>query len=69
MATGMIPEIVRSNVIVAGNLAGTGAVMALCDASLRQKADELARSVININLAEDPASRRHLVKHLAYSEP
>jgi uncharacterized 2Fe-2S/4Fe-4S cluster protein (DUF4445 family) len=66
MAIGMIPQIDRNKVIVAGNLAGTGAVMALCDKISRVKVDELANLVITIDLAGDPEFQRHFIKQLSF---
>lgn len=60
MAIGLIPQIDRSRVTVAGNLAGAGAVMALCDKNSHSKADQLANSVVTIDLARDPDFQRGL---------
>ena len=69
MAIGMIPQMDRSKVTVAGNLAGAGAVMALCDENSRSKADELANSVVTIDLAGDPEFQRHFIKRLSFPPP
>lgn len=66
MSIGMIPQMDKSKVTVASNLAGSGAVMALCDKFSRSKADELANSVITIDLARDPDFQRHFVKRLSF---
>jgi len=52
---GMLPPIAAQvEVKVVENAAGRGAVMALLDGGLRSRADELARKVKVLNLAEDP---------------
>ncbi len=66
IAIGMLPEIEISRVVAAGNLAGAGAIMLLCDKQLRSKVNELARSIVNINLAGDPEFQTHFVNSLAF---
>ncbi len=51
MTLGMIPQIPKGKIEIAGNLAGAGAVMALCDKRYLQSAKELTAKIVVIELA------------------
>jgi uncharacterized 2Fe-2S/4Fe-4S cluster protein (DUF4445 family) len=68
MTLGMIPRLARTQVEIGGNLAGTGAVMYLCDHRLRQRALQLAEAITVLELATDPAFQEVFIDRLQFPE-
>ncbi|MFV0436845.1 MAG: ASKHA domain-containing protein [Desulfopila sp.] len=66
LAIGMLPQVDPDTIHIAGNAAGSGAIMALCDDSYLHYAQRLAAETTVINLAEDMAFQRHFVDRLSF---
>ncbi|MCK5696381.1 MAG: DUF4445 domain-containing protein, partial [Desulfobacula sp.] len=66
MALGMIPAMDLSRVEVAGNSAGAGAIMALCDTAFLDKAIQIANKVIVVDLACNQDFQEVFVKKLRF---
>ncbi len=62
----MIPNIDPDLVEVAGNSAGAGAVMALCDNSYLTKAIEMSEDITTIDLATNIEFQRVFVERLSF---
>ncbi len=65
MVLGMIPDCDLAHVTAAGNAAGTGARIALLDASSRAVIEQLVRRVEKIETALEPAFQMHFVEAMA----
>ncbi len=65
MILGMIPDCDLSQVTSAGNAAGTGARIALLDATARPTIEELVRRVEKIETAIEPRFQEHFVEAMA----
>ncbi len=65
MVLGMIPDCDLKHVGAAGNAAGTGARIALLDASARPTIEELVRRVEKIETALEPRFQQHFVEAMA----
>jgi len=65
MVLGMIPDCDLAQVGAAGNAAGTGARIALLDASARRTIEELVRRVEKIETALEPRFQQHFVEAMA----
>ena len=65
MVLGMIPDCDLAKVGAAGNAAGTGARIALLDASARRTIEELVRRVEKIETALEPRFQQHFVEAMA----
>ena len=65
MVLGMIPDCNLAHVGAAGNAAGTGARIALLDASSRKTVEELVRRVEKIETAIEPRFQEHFVQAMA----
>jgi uncharacterized 2Fe-2S/4Fe-4S cluster protein (DUF4445 family) len=65
MILGMIPDCDLKEVGAAGNAAGTGARIALLDASARRTIEELVRRVEKIETALEPRFQQHFVEAMA----
>lgn len=61
MVLGMIPDCKLDNVTSAGNAAGTGARIALCDRQERLKIEEDVRRIVKIETAIEPRFQEHFV--------
>lgn len=68
MTLGLIPVMEPSRVTTAGNLAGAGAVMALCDPQYRQSAENLANAVSVLDLASDPVFQMSFINQLQFPQ-
>jgi len=67
---GMLPPLPpQAEVKVVENAAGRGAIMALLDGRLRSRADEIARKVKVLNLAEDPDFTATFTAATLFPEP
>ncbi|MCD4720584.1 MAG: ASKHA domain-containing protein [Desulfobacula sp.] len=69
MALGMIPAMDLSQVEVAGNSAGAGAIMTLCDTAFLDKAIQMANKVIVVDLACNQDFQDVFVKKLGFPIP
>jgi uncharacterized 2Fe-2S/4Fe-4S cluster protein (DUF4445 family) len=65
MVLGMIPDCDLQQVRAAGNAAGTGARIALLDASSRRTIEDLVRRVEKIETALEPRFQQHFVEAMA----
>jgi uncharacterized 2Fe-2S/4Fe-4S cluster protein (DUF4445 family) len=65
MVLGMIPDCDLAQVGAAGNAAGTGARIALLDASARRTIEDLVRRVEKIETALEPRFQQHFVEAMA----
>ena len=65
---GMLPQIELQQIINCGNLAGTGAVMALCDERYQALAKELAAQIQVVDLAASVEFQKVFVKKLGFPE-
>ena len=61
MVLGMIPDCVLANVTSAGNAAGTGARIALCDVSARARIEAEVRRIEKVETAIEPRFQEHFV--------
>ena len=61
MVLGMIPDCVLKNVTSAGNAAGTGARIALCDISARAKIEREVMNIHKVETAIEPRFQEHFV--------
>jgi len=66
MALGMIPTMDLSQIEVAGNSAGAGAIMVLCDKIFLEKAIQIASKVIVVDLACNQDFQNVFVQNLAF---
>jgi len=65
MVLGMIPDCDLAHVQAAGNAAGTGARIALLDASARTTIEQLVRRVEKVETAIEPRFQHHFVEAMA----
>ena len=61
MVLGMIPDVPLDKVFSAGNAAGTGARIALCNISARASIEKIVREIIKIETAIEPKFQDHFV--------
>ena len=61
MVLGMIPDVALKNVTSAGNAAGTGARIALCNVKSRADIEKIVREVIKVETALEPKFQDHFV--------
>ena len=61
MVLGMIPDCVLENVSSAGNAAGTGARIALCDIAARAKIEREVGNILKVETAIEPRFQEHFV--------
>ena len=66
MTLGMIPRLEKGEIEIAGNLAGAGAVMVLCDSRYLELARELAAKIEVIDLATNPEFQKVFVGKLSF---
>jgi uncharacterized 2Fe-2S/4Fe-4S cluster protein (DUF4445 family) len=66
LAIGMFPDLPEENITGVGNAAGAGAILALFNPALRDKARELARSVKVIDLATLPEFQKIFLSSLSF---
>lgn len=69
MTLGMIPQVPKDRIEIAGNLAGAGAVMALCDKQYLQLAKELAAKIVVIELATSIEFQQVFIEKLGFPKP
>ena len=61
MILGMIPDVALDKVISAGNAAGTGARIALCNVAARDQIEEVVRHIHKVETAIEPRFQEHFV--------
>ncbi|WP_417675750.1 ASKHA domain-containing protein [Pseudodonghicola sp.] len=61
MVLGMIPDVALEKVISAGNAAGTGARIALCNIAARAEVERLVRQITKVETAIAPKFQEHFV--------
>lgn len=61
MVLGMIPDVALEKVISAGNAAGTGARIALCNIAARAEVERLVRRITKVETAIAPKFQEHFV--------
>ncbi len=66
LTLGMIPVVNPENIEVSGNSAGAGAIMALCDDTILQKAIDMTEKITIIDLACDPKFQEVFVQKLSF---
>ncbi len=65
IAIGLIPDMPREKIEVAGNSAGLGACMVAASLSARRRAEHIARSTVHVPLPDEPEFQDLLLKHIA----
>ncbi len=65
IAIGLIPDLPREKIIVAGNSAGLGACMVAASLSERAHAEKLARSTVHIPLPDEPEFQDLLLENIS----
>ncbi|MEL6433962.1 MAG: ASKHA domain-containing protein, partial [Pseudomonadota bacterium] len=61
MVLGMIPDVPLEKVTSAGNAAGTGARIALCNVSARVEIEKVVREITKVETAIEPKFQEHFV--------
>ncbi|MCT4559484.1 MAG: ASKHA domain-containing protein [Pelagimonas sp.] len=61
MVLGMIPDVPQDKVQSAGNAAGTGARIALCNQAARRRIETLVREITKVETAIEPKFQEHFV--------
>ena len=61
MVLGMIPDVPLDRVTSAGNAAGTGARLALCNVGARQEIETVVRQITKVETAIEPKFQEHFV--------
>jgi uncharacterized 2Fe-2S/4Fe-4S cluster protein (DUF4445 family) len=61
MILGMIPDVPLDKVVSAGNAAGTGARIALCNIAARAEIEATVREIIKVETAVEPRFQEHFV--------
>ena len=61
MVLGMIPDVALEKVFSAGNAAGTGARIALCDIGARNEIERTVGKIIKVETAVEPKFQEHFV--------
>lgn len=62
----MIPKVTLDKIEISGNLAGSGAVMALCDPTYINQAINLSKNIQVIDLSVDAKFQNLFIKNLAF---
>lgn len=68
IAIGLIPDMPREKIEVAGNSAGLGACMVAASLGARKRAEHIARSTVHVPLPDEPEFQDLLLKHIALPE-
>lgn len=67
MAIGMIPDIKKEDIEIAGNSAGVGAIMVLSDTHYYTTAIDMSQKIKTIELADNTDFQKVFLKHLNFS--
>ena len=65
MVLGMIPDVPLDKVTSAGNAAGTGARIALCDVTARRKIEKTVHQITKVETAIEPRFQEHFISATA----
>ncbi len=65
---GMIPEIDLDKIEIAGNSAGTGAIMTLCDDHYLDKSKQMADRIETVDLATNIDFQEAFIKNLSFPD-
>ncbi|MDE7046881.1 MAG: ATP-binding protein, partial [Lachnospiraceae bacterium] len=65
IAIGLFPDVPREKYVQAGNLAGTGAAMALLSKKAMEKMERGSREIIHVELAKESAFRDMFLEHMS----
>jgi uncharacterized 2Fe-2S/4Fe-4S cluster protein (DUF4445 family) len=68
LTIGIFPDLPEENITMMGNGAGAGAVLALFNPELRDRARELARTVTVLDLASRPEFQEVFISSLSFPE-
>ena len=68
LTIGLFPALPEENIVEVGNAAGAGAVLALFNPALRDKARELARTIKVLDLASQPEFQKIFLSSLPFPE-
>ena len=63
---GMLPEVPEEDIVIVGNAAGVGAILALCDGDYFNEAKELAQKTQVFDLASTPDFQNAFVANLSF---
>lgn len=66
IALGMLPQVKLQQIINSGNLAGAGAIMALCDESYLEEAKQLAAKIQVVDLASSIEFQKVFIDRLSF---
>ena len=71
LTIGLFPDVAPDKIVAAGNAAGDGARMALCNRSMRQRATALAEKMETVELTTRPNFQREfaMAMHLPHMKP
>ena len=69
MVLGMIPDVPLDKVFSAGNAAGTGARIALCNKKARNDIERIVREIVKVETAIEPKFQEHFVAANARIKP
>lgn len=64
--TGLFPNVDREKFVQAGNLAGTGAAMALLSSKMQKQTEEGKKQLVHVELAEEPAFQELFLEHMNF---
>ncbi len=65
---GLVPRLSPERIVGAGNAAGSGAVLALLSLGMRQRAQEIARSIRYVELSAHPEFNQEFVRGMCFPE-
>lgn len=66
MQTGLFPDVAREKFVQAGNLAGTGAAMALLSFKMREQMEKEKEQFVHVELAGEPDFQELFMKHMNF---
>lgn len=69
IAIGLFPDVPREKYVQAGNLAGTGAAMALLSKKVMEKMERDSREITHVELARESAFRDMFLEHMSLGGP
>ncbi|MDE7445390.1 MAG: ASKHA domain-containing protein [Lachnospiraceae bacterium] len=64
IAIGLFPDVPREKMVQAGNLAGTGAAMALLSEKVLQSSEEESRRFVHVELADEDSFKERFLEHM-----
>ncbi|MBD5546782.1 MAG: ATP-binding protein [Lachnospiraceae bacterium] len=66
IAIGLFPDVPREKMVQAGNLAGTGAAMALLSRKVLKNAEEESGRLVHVELAKEDSFKERFFKHMNF---